>query len=67
MPKIWYRDSISPRFEGVIQTVSIICYLFYLNLNFHYFSVISLLAAPSRLFCFGSLVILDVACYSPYI
>ena len=67
MPKIWYRDSISPRFEGVIPTVSIICHLFYLNLNFHYFSVISLLAAPRRLFCFGSLVILDVACYSPYI
>ena len=26
-------------------------------------SVISLLAVPRRLFCFGSLVILDVACY----
>ena len=34
MPEIWHRDSIFPRFEGVIQTVSIIWYLFYLNLTF---------------------------------
>ena len=33
MPEIRYRDSISS-FEGVIQTVSIIWYLFYLNLTF---------------------------------